>query len=485
MQNSNGVDANRNNLEKPKIDKTVIQEGSVHLKLTQQFDHTQAFPDASENTNTSVLEYVNNVNNGTILAFIGSNRTILEIFSIHMLDRNLTEDPSVYLREKIVDLKDKDIANSLLDLWKKERLISSSRDPLEIIRDKQSFYETLMSHTNKIQILRNDTMSDIDIVAFMNGRNISGKPWTAYFYDDKQHMNVTLSNLKSIAQWFRSEFPYFYDTCEKCGNNAGNEFIGYVFPSPQERSHLAGRTELYHCGCDSCKAQFRFPRYNAMSKVLLTKKGRCGEYSILMMYLLRNMGYTARWVVDWADHSFNEVCVDTVNGGNKWIHLDPCEAAVDEPLIYQSWGKNQTYILAFTDDHVEDVTIRYTTDFISAEKRREVSSLEFDRAIAEARAILVRTKRKPVVEITGIEASPRRFFTQRNYWYNELKPRQEGPLRNGIIGVVINNVNMAAMHPTFIILPIPSLQPIKQWVDNKTFNVGKQLYRTINVAKFT
>ena len=33
--------------------------------------------------------------------------------------------------------------------------------------------------------------------------------------------------------------------------------------------------------------------------------------------------------------------------GTEWIHIDPCEAAVDEPLIYQGWGKNQTFIFAY------------------------------------------------------------------------------------------------------------------------------------------
>ena len=33
--------------------------------------------------------------------------------------------------------------------------------------------------------------------------------------------------------------------------------------------------------------------------------------------------------------------------GAEWIHIDPCEAAVDEPLIYQGWGKNQTFIFAY------------------------------------------------------------------------------------------------------------------------------------------
>ena len=63
--------------------------------------------------------------------------------------------------------------------------------------------------------------------------------------------------------------------------------------------------------------------------------------------------------------------------------MDPCEAAVDENLTYQNWGKKQTYILGFyvpllletisngdadsavSPDgfpYIEDVTQSYTTD---------------------------------------------------------------------------------------------------------------------------
>ena len=33
---------------------------------------------------------------------------------------------------------------------------------------------------------------------------------------------------------------------------------------------------------------------------------------------------------------------------------------MDEPLLYESWGKKQTYILAFTPTEVVDVTEHYT-----------------------------------------------------------------------------------------------------------------------------
>lgn len=64
-------------------------------------------------------------------------------------------------------------------------------------------------------------------------------------------------------------------------------------------------------------------RYVAVSKVLETRRGRCGEYSVLMMRLLEALGYSCRWVVDWSDHVWVEARV----GGN-WVHIDPCEVCV-------------------------------------------------------------------------------------------------------------------------------------------------------------
>ncbi len=33
----------------------------------------------------------------------------------------------------------------------------------------------------------------------------------------------------------------------------------------------------------------------------------------------------------------------------RWVHLDLCEAAVNNPLLYEGLGKNGTYIVAFHD----------------------------------------------------------------------------------------------------------------------------------------
>ena len=123
---------------------------------------------------------------------------------------------------------------------------------------------------------------------------------------------------------------------------------------------------------------------------------------MLMMRLLQALGYSARWTADKADHVWTEVYfpsstasttattttsnisnnITTDEEGEKgsWVHVDPCEAAIDEPYIYQSWGKNQTYIFSYsvgqdTDDtqaldihtgssFAEDVTHRYSHVYI-------------------------------------------------------------------------------------------------------------------------
>jgi Transglutaminase-like superfamily len=241
---------------------------------------------------------------------------------------------------------------------------------------------------------------------------------------------------KEFLEWFRSQFPYYYDRCIHCGasikeDTANNQhaqsssssssedsssspssstssdecthihhheddeedgqgyqtFVGYVYPDEDELEGKASRTELYRC--HKCRQFTRFPRFNSVWHVINERRGRCGEYSMLLFRFLRALGHECRWVVDWADHVWAEVFVPasadssstrstsmylaslatassfgrsaTSTSVGRWIHLDPCEAAVDENLIYQGWGKKQTYILGFyappkSDDAVSSQT---------------------------------------------------------------------------------------------------------------------------------
>mmetsp|Transcript_27623 Transcript_27623/g.47861 ORF Transcript_27623/g.47861 Transcript_27623/m.47861 type:complete len:276 (+) Transcript_27623:1981-2808(+) len=202
---------------------------------------------------------------------------------------------------------------------------------------------------------------------------------------------MNLKTFQSFLDWFHAKFPCFHDNCFSRGDSCKNDpapqtanvnenidteheiidsnvetlhdgehnaddddltFLCYVHPTPAERLGDASRTEVYRCR--SCSSFTRFPRYNKALWVTSTQQGRCGDYYMLLYQMLRVLGNDhVRWVVDWADHVWAEVWLGSgVHGSSekgRWVHLDPCEAAVDNPLLYESWGKNQTYIVAFHD----------------------------------------------------------------------------------------------------------------------------------------
>lgn len=44
------------------------------------------------------------------------------------------------------------------------------------------------------------------------------------------------------------------------------------------------------------------------------------------------------------------MCVSVPSSEQRWLHVDPCEAAVDSPLVYEAgWGKKLTYVVAVRD----------------------------------------------------------------------------------------------------------------------------------------
>jgi Transglutaminase-like superfamily len=266
-----------------------------------------------------------------------------------------------------------------------------------------------------------------------------------------------LARLQHFADWFRSIMPYYYDKCGSCSASFKEEsaaavaaqqqpkqdeadvsdgknntmdgssddeatcldddgdkedevdedddqgtFLGYIYPSEQELVGKASRTELYQC--HKCHAFTRFPRFNSAHAIIEHRRGRCGEYSTLIYRFLRALDLEARWVVDWADHVWAEVLLEGRSKKNgrlakpRWVHFDPCEAAVDNPHLYQGWGKKQTFVIGLYSPPrsgagkkklavpvVEDLTHRYTTDGIAKiASRRDESQEEVKRAIDQA-----------------------------------------------------------------------------------------------------
>ena len=208
-------------------------------------------------------------------------------------------------------------------------------------------------------------------------------------------------------------------------------FLGYVYPTPSERLGNASRTELYRCR--TCSSYTRFPRYNRALWITSTQRGRCGEYSLLLYRMLRVLGYTnVRWVVDWADHVWAEVWLgDNDDGksgnGGRWVHLDPCEAAVDNPLLYESWGKNQTYIVAFHDPF-------YSADSAETVVNRMGETIPLDNAYRkQSNAVIHRFP--PVEDIT------RQYTSDETHVIDERRGISEEP-----VAEAINAVSSSMMH---------------------------------------
>ena len=103
-----------------------------------------------------------------------------------------------------------------------------------------------------------------------------------------------------------------------------------------------------------CGGEARFPSFNCPRTLLFeSRTGRCGEFANAFVPCLRACGFEARYVWDSTDHVWAEAwSVEQ----RRWLHVDPCEKAVDRPRMYErGWGK-KSRALAFGRDEV--VTFR-------------------------------------------------------------------------------------------------------------------------------
>ncbi|KIZ00150.1 peptide-N4-(N-acetyl-beta-glucosaminyl) asparagine amidase [Monoraphidium neglectum] len=179
--------------------------------------------------------------------------------------------------------------------------------------------------------------------------------------------------VQNMAQWFKGSFFSWMGTsapCEACGGTAESQSM--LEPLPEEAAAGAGRVEAFVCA--ACGAVLRFPRYTDPRKLLVTRKGRCGEWAHTFLLLLRAAGLDARHVHDHADHVWVEFYSHHLG---RWVHVDPCETAFDTPLLYeQGWGKKYGLVISSGVHGIADTTRRYSKDHsVALQRRREDESL--------------------------------------------------------------------------------------------------------------
>eukprot|EP00929_Paragymnodinium_shiwhaense_P070511 TRINITY_DN35702_c0_g1_i1.p1 TRINITY_DN35702_c0_g1~~TRINITY_DN35702_c0_g1_i1.p1 ORF type:complete len:424 (-),score=79.28 TRINITY_DN35702_c0_g1_i1:355-1626(-) len=247
------------------------------------------------------------------------------------------------------------VRTRFLEAWKARTLLVATYETYEWLlqgyvtpRDKPPDADAIQRSMRRLQLKPHSAdLSDEDLMA-----------WLRKEYGEKRLQQLTRAvrrsdqdsvteEVRKLFQWFRDEFPYYRGACEN--GNQGN-FLGLTRPG--EAQEAAGRvavTELYAPANSSQVTEF--PRYSSVAlPILESRRGRCGEYSVLAMAMLEVVGIPARWVNNHAGHVWAEA-----NIGDRWIHIDPCEAAVDNPLMYaKDWGRAPLHVLAYGREPWQD-----------------------------------------------------------------------------------------------------------------------------------
>ncbi|XP_017110557.1 peptide-N(4)-(N-acetyl-beta-glucosaminyl)asparagine amidase isoform X2 [Drosophila elegans] len=225
--------------------------------------------------------------------------------------------------------------------------------------------------------------------------------------------------LVELVNWFNTQFFQWVNNipCRVCGSEE----------SKLRRTQREGdvRVEVTVC----CGQESKFYRYNDISQLLVSRKGRCGEYANCFTFLCRCLDYDARIVHSHFDHVWTEVYSESQM---RWLHVDPSDNVVDSPLMYQhGWKRHIDYVLAYSRDDIQDVTWRYTNDHQRILQLRKLCSEKELVQTLEA----IRTKRR-----RNCTAERRLFLGQRSMFEvigltverkpteNELKGRSSGSL---------------------------------------------------------
>lgn len=172
-----------------------------------------------------------------------------------------------------------------------------------------------------------------------------------------------------LARWFQKDFfTFVHDEipCRLCNSKAARASGMSTMVTPEEASYQAHRVEVFVC--ETCGARTRMPRYNDVRKLLETRRGRCGEFTNCFAAILSSCDIDCRLIQNMQDHVWVEYWSEK---HQRYIHVDPCENAIDKPLVYETgWGHRLSLVIAVNQYQCVDVTRRYTQHMDTALRSR-------------------------------------------------------------------------------------------------------------------
>lgn len=225
--------------------------------------------------------------------------------------------------------------------------------------------------------------------------------------------------LIELTSWFNEDFFEWVNTipCKVCGRDD--------YTQRNKRIENGNRIEVGFC----CGVETKFTRFNDIADLMMSRKGRCGEFANCFTFFCRVLDYKARWIVSQFDHVWTEVYSESKK---RWIHVDPSDNIIDAPLMYQhGWKRTVDYVFAFSKDDVQDVTWRYTSNHNATKALRKICSEdELNKTIIQIRqkrqSVLTEKERKELSYMTLSELIE--LMVEREPTENELKGRSSGDM---------------------------------------------------------
>lgn len=208
--------------------------------------------------------------------------------------------------------------------------------------------------------------------------------------EQRSHVQAVLDELKRKYSFYKGRCLTHEAANAACNVEAdGTTWLGSMACDPEDGTDSKACAYAEIRQCEDCGAAgkrfFAYERLSDPIELLNTSNtrrgvmGQCEEFGRTATAVLSGLGYPSRYVFDFTDHAWTEVQL-----GGKWIHADPSEGVLDQPLMYEKgWGKKLTMIFALTRDKVEHVTAKYTEDYEATVERRGADEESLQAAVAE------------------------------------------------------------------------------------------------------